>query len=119
MSADASNEAFWGGLAALSFIDLLQVLAQAAKSVQMNLVGPDGDKAEVYMRRGRMVHARCGEAMGVDAIYRIIGWGDDGTFEIKPAREFPSDNVFEANEAILMEGCRLMDEAEYSLATDD
>ncbi len=117
-SADANNEGFWGGLAALSFIDLLQVLAQAAKSVQMNLAGPDGEKAEVYLRRGRMVHAKCGKAVGVDAIYRIIGWGENGAFEIQPVKKFPSDNVFEANEAILMEGCRLMDEAEYSLATD-
>jgi hypothetical protein len=118
-SADAGSESFWGGFAALSFIDLLQVLAQATKSVQMNLAGPDGEKAEVYLRRGRMVHATCGDAAGVDAIYRIIGWGEDGAFEIRPARKFPSDNVFEANEAILMEGCRLMDEAEYSLATND
>jgi hypothetical protein len=118
--AEASNgEGFWGGLATLSFIDLLQVLAQAAKSVRMSLVGPDGESAEVYLRRGRMVYARCGESAGVDAIYHIIGWGEDGSFEVKPTEEFPSDNVFEPNEAILMEGCRLMDEAEYSVASHD
>jgi hypothetical protein len=118
-SGGSNTEGFWGGFATLSFIDLLQVLAQAAKSVRMDLVGPEGEKAKVYLRRGRMVHAQCGEAAGVDAIYRIIGWGEDGSFEVHPADEFPPDNVFEANEAILMEGCRLMDEAEYSLATID
>jgi len=118
-SSDTANESIWGGLAALSFIDLLQVLAQAAKSVQMNLSGPNGQRAEVYLRRGRMVHATCGDAAGVDAIYSIIGWGENGAFEIQPATKYPSDNVFEANEAILMEGCRLMDEAEYSLALAD
>jgi hypothetical protein len=112
----SNGEGFWGGLATLSFIDLLQVLAQAAKSVRMNLVGPGGESAEVFLRGGRMVYARCGESAGVDAIYHIIGWGDDGSFEVQPTEKFPSDNVFEANEAILMEGCRLMDEAEYSLA---
>jgi hypothetical protein len=112
----SNNSGFWGGLAALGFIDLLQVLAQASKSIRMNLSGPQGEKAEVYLRRGRMVHAKCGPAAGVDAVYRIIGWGEDGTFEVLPTEDFPSDNVFEANEAILMEGCRLMDEAEYSLA---
>jgi hypothetical protein len=118
-TSGSNNSSFWGGLAALGFIDLLQVLAQASKSVRMNLGGPGGERAEVYLRRGRMVHAKCGPAVGVDAIYRIIGWGEDGTFEVLPTEEFPSDNVFEANEAILMEGCRLMDEAEYSLAVND
>jgi hypothetical protein len=102
---------FRGSLGALSFIDLLQTLAQGAKTVHVRLSGPDREHGEVYLRRGRMVHAECGSVTGVDAIYRIIGWGETGTFRVEKAQEFPNDNIFEANEAILMEGCRLMDEA--------
>lgn len=104
---------FAGSLGALSFIDLLQALAQASKTVHIHLAGTHDERAEVYLRRGRMVHAECGSESGVDAIYRIIGWGDDGTFSVEPTKEFPIDNIFEANEVILMEGCRLMDEATY------
>ena len=105
------GDGFRGSLGALSFIDLLQTLAQGAKTVHVRLSGPDRASGEVYLRRGRMVHAECGTASGVDAVYRIIGWGEQGTFSVEKAREFPTDNIFEANEAILMEGCRLMDEA--------
>jgi len=111
-----SRVGFEGDLGALSFIDLLQVLAQANKSVQLRLTGPHGEKADVYLRRGRLVHARCGSTTGVDAVYRIIAWGEDGAFNVETTKSFPADNIFEPNEAILMEGCRLLDEAEYNLA---
>lgn len=111
------GDGFRGSLGALSFIDLLQTLAQGAKTVHVRLFGPDRQSGDVYLRRGRMVHAECGSASGVDAVYRIIGWGEEGTFSVEKAREFPPDNIFEANEAILMEGCRLMDEA--SIHTPD
>jgi hypothetical protein len=112
------SRGFRGSLSALSFIDLLQTLAQGAQTVHVRLSGPDRESGEVYLRRGRMVHAECGPKTGVDAIYRIIGWGEKGTFRVEKAQEFPNDNIFEANEAILMEGCRLMDEASVNPTTN-
>jgi hypothetical protein len=109
----SNDGGFSGSLSVLSFIDLLQALAQGAKTVHVSLSGPDGESGHVYLRRGKMVHAECGRVGGVGAIYRIIEWGEDGSFSVESTDQFPTDNIFDTNEAILMEGCRLMDEAAY------
>lgn len=107
----SSPTSFSASFGALSFIDLLQTLAQSLKTVHVRLVKSDGEIANVYLRLGKMVHATSGPTEGVDAIYRVIGWGDDGLFRVEPTKQFPPDNIFESNEAILMEGCRLLDES--------
>ncbi len=53
----------------------------------------------------------CGGLTGEDAIYEVIRWGDDGSFSVEPTDEVPTPNIAYANEAILMEGCRLLDES--------
>lgn len=106
----SSPTSFSASFGALSFIDLLQALGQSLKTVHIQLVTSNGEKADVYLRLGKMVYASCGPIIGVDAIYRIIEWGDDGLFRVEPTDQFPADNIFESNEAILMEGCRLLDE---------
>jgi hypothetical protein len=56
--------------------------------------------------------AELGARAGVEAIYRAIAW-DSGTWAIEQIdeSELPEPNVHQSNEAILMEGCRLLDES--------
>ena len=61
-------------------------------------------------RNGQMVYSKYGEVEGVDATYKIIGWGDNGSFKIEHAQKFPPDNISLPNDFIIMEGCRQMDE---------
>ncbi len=63
------------------------------------------------MREGRLVHAKCGKLAGVEVIYRVVAWGENGAFSVEPEAKFPKDNIAESNEAILMESCRLLDES--------
>jgi hypothetical protein len=113
-SVSGSPNGFSGFVASFkvfSLIDLLQALGQSRKTVRIQLARPNREEAEVYMRHGQIVHAVCGELKGVDAIYQVIGWGEDGSFSVEPTDDSPPDNISESNEAILMEGCRLLDES--------
>ena len=98
-------------MTALSFVDLVQSLAQSRKSVRVELSRNDGEAAMVHLERGRLIHGRAGTLQGVEAVYRVITWGDDGSFTVVPIDAFPAANISDAVEAVLMEGCRRFDES--------
>jgi DNA-binding response OmpR family regulator len=106
-----THTGFRGTFAALSFVDLIQSLAQSRKSVRVELSRTDGEAAMVHLELGRLVHARAGEVQGVEAVYRVITWGDHGTFMVIPIETFPAANITDPVEAVLMEGCRRYDES--------
>ncbi|MEZ4601058.1 MAG: DUF4388 domain-containing protein [Syntrophotaleaceae bacterium] len=102
---------FRAAFSAFSFTDLLQGLSQGLKSVKIDLANSRGNKATIYLNRGRLNHARCGELTGPEAVYEVITWLEDGEFVVEPAKEFPEQNIEMSLESVLMEGCRILDEA--------
>ncbi len=80
-------------------------------TVHVKLAKASGEKADVYLREGQLVHATCGESTGAEAVHHVIAWADDGFFSVEPAEEFPPDNISQTNQSLLMEGCRLFDES--------
>jgi CheY-like chemotaxis protein len=110
--ADASrSQGFHGTLQELPFVDLIQAMAGSRRTLHITLQRGNGEKANIYLRHGQMVHATCGTLAGAEAIFRIIGWREDGTFGTEPVTTWPPDNVTMSNETLLFEGCRLLDEA--------
>ena len=107
---DTEAEGFTGTFRELPFVDLMQALDMSQRSVQIHIRRDTGEQATVYMRSGRLVHARCGERTGEEAIYRIIGWREEASFRIRPVEAYPAENISLPNDFVLMEGCRLLDE---------
>jgi DNA-binding response OmpR family regulator len=101
---------FSGTFQELPLINLIQALAMSQRDVRITLDRGQEDSAEIFMRNGQMVYSKYGAIEGVDAIYKIIGWGDNGSFKIEHAQTFPPDNISLPNDFIIMEGCRQMDE---------
>lgn len=97
---------------AFSFMDLTQALAHGLKSVRIELSrqGTDED-AVLFLAKGRPIHARCDSLVGPEAVYRILTWEEDGEFSVHPESDFPEATIHESMESLLMEGCRLLDEA--------
>lgn len=102
---------FQAVFSAFSFTDLLQGLSQGLKSVKIVLTNSKGGKATIYLNRGRLEHASCGDLRGPEAVYQVITWLDDGEFIVEPAKEFPEPNIEMSLESVLMEGCRILDES--------
>ena len=109
--APARPGAFQATFTAFAFTDLMQTLSQSLKSVRIDLARPDGESAVVYLDRGQLTHAACGDLQGGWAVYRIIAWEDDGRFAVEPTADFPEPNIGLPLESVLMEGCRLLDES--------
>ncbi len=107
----AGGQGFGATFKDLSFMDLVQTLGSGLKDVRMRVDHSSGVQAEIFFRRGRIVYAECGRVKGVDAVYHVIRWQDDGSFRIEPANAFPADNVAVSNDYMLLEGARLLDES--------
>ncbi len=109
-AASGSYRGFSGTFQELPLINLIQALGMSQRDVRIVLESDEGKAAEIYLRQGQMVYAQYGNVCGVDAIYKIIAWGDRGSFSIEQARDFPPGNISLPNDFVIMEGCRLMDE---------
>lgn len=64
---------------------------------------------EIFLRQGRIVHARLGELEGEEAIYELAVW-PEGDFVFTPGREAPADSIKKSNTNLLMEAARRIDE---------
>ncbi len=106
----ARRGSFQAAFTAFAFTDLLQALAQSLKSVRIDLERGCGERAVVYLDRGQLTHAACGDLRGGPAVHRVIAWEDDGRFAVEPTADLPAPNIGLPLESVLMEGCRLLDE---------
>ena len=101
---------FRGTFRELPFVDLMQALGLSQRSCEIRLDGNNGNRARIYMRDGQMVVAECGEVVGVEAVYAVIRWREEGAFQIGPVTEYPTENISLPNDFVLIEGCRRLDE---------
>jgi len=99
-----------GSLQDMNLIELLQVLGTSGRTTKIRVVS-SRHTLEICLKRGQIVHAQMDDLQGVEAIYGGIAW-ERGTWSLEPITDIPEDeqNNQLANEAILLEGCRLLDE---------
>ncbi|UCC43365.1 MAG: DUF4388 domain-containing protein [Candidatus Zixiibacteriota bacterium] len=118
MSADARETddhliASRGSLQDMNLIELLQVLGTSGRTTRIRVVSsaPPHQSLEICLKRGQIVFAQLDDLQGVEAIYVGITW-DSGTWSMEPITDVPeqASNSQLSNEAILLEGCRLLDE---------
>ena len=111
-SGDSSLESR-GRLQDMSLIELLQVLGTGGRTtrIQVSTSEHTNDKLEIYLNRGQIVYAQYNDLQGAEAIYVGITW-DSGVWTLEPITEehISGHNNQLSNEAILLEGCRLLDE---------
>ena len=98
-----------GALEEMGFMETIQILANREKDALISLRNPENQKAEVFLHLGEIIHARCGDLEGENAIYELLGW-QKGFFQVTTPSRLPERNIFGSTEAIMLEGCRLLDE---------
>lgn len=102
-----------GDLSYVSLFNLLQFVKLEQKDVLLHVkVKEVAQEAKVFFQRGQISYAELNRLKGADAMYRLIGWWDHGTFQLIeiPADEMPEPNIEISLDGILMESARFMDE---------
>lgn len=100
---------FSGSLEDMAVVDLIQTIEVSRKSGVIHLRGPEGRRAAIYFRGGKVIDAEVGRLTGEDAVYRLLVWGE-GEFELE-FKNIRRRDVIEVNsQALLLEGMRRVDE---------
>jgi tetratricopeptide (TPR) repeat protein len=98
-----------GDLSEIGLLDIIQLLDNAQKSGSLELLS-EGKPGTIFFNSGRMVNARFQEKTAEPAIYALVGV-NGGRFEFKLARQPFPVVIHESNTNLLLEGLRLLDEA--------
>jgi CheY-like chemotaxis protein len=110
MAREAPGESVLrGSLAQMNVLDLLQSLDMGRKTCALTLTN-NGEKCKMYFTEGQINHAVYGDLKGDPAVYKVLTW-TAGTFEIDFAGSSSEQTITQSSQGILLEGLRLLDEA--------
>jgi len=103
-----------GGLTAglmseMSLIDWMQSLEQGRKTCTL-LLRSRKETCKLYFNQGQVTHAECGSLKGDEAVYKALTW-TDGEWEVDFTRTSGERTTTMSTQGLLMEGLRLLDEA--------
>ncbi len=108
-----ANKGVNGSLSEMNSMDFIQSLSEGRKGVEITLES-GGEKGNIYMQNGEIIHACKGNIDGEEALYRLLIW-QDGEFQIVPCSDFPPRTIHSSTMSLLMEAARLSDEADGSM----
>ncbi len=110
MAKDAPGETVLrGSLAQMNVIDLLQSLELGRKTCSLAITNAN-ERCELYFTEGQINHAVYGELKGDEAVYKVLTW-TGGNFQIDFEGQSGEQTVTRSTQGLLMEGLRLLDEA--------
>jgi hypothetical protein len=105
-----------GSLSQMNVIDLVQSLEMGRKSCLLTMTNGN-DKCEVYFNQGQVRHATYGPVMGDEAVFKVLRW-IDGNFQIDFNGKSSQETTTLNTQGLLMEGLRLLDEAQRDAAAE-
>jgi DNA-binding response OmpR family regulator len=106
-----------GTLQQMNVIDLLQSLELSRKTCRLTLTTND-DRCELFFSEGQINHATYGDLSGDDAVYKVLTW-QDGNFQIDFTLSSTEQTITRSTQQLLMEGLRLLDEANRDASEDN
>ena len=110
MAREAPGEStLRGSLAQMNIMDLFQSLEMGHKSCSLTLTN-NGQKCQMFFSDGQINHAIFDNLKGDDAVYKVMSW-TDGTFSIDFTGSSKEQTTTRSTQGLLMEGLRLLDEA--------
>jgi len=105
-----------GSLAQMNVIDLVQSLEMGRKSCLLTLAN-GSEKCEIYFHQGQAKHAVYGSITGDQAVFKVLRW-TEGNFQIDFEGKTSQETTTLNTQGLLMEGLRLLDEANRDSAAE-
>lgn len=89
--------------------DLIQLCALSRVTGRLGIQGARS-RGDIYMEEGAVVHAVCGQLVGAEALYQILGWVG-GRFSMEKDVPAPQRSIDASWQELMLEGYRRLDEA--------
>jgi tetratricopeptide (TPR) repeat protein len=102
-----------GDLSEIGLLDVIQILDNCQKTGQLQ-VSSEGQAGTIFFNAGRIVNAIYQEKAGEQAMYALVAL-KGGTFEYRPSATAFDVVIHNSNTNLLLEGLRLLDEANRDL----
>ncbi|PIE03345.1 MAG: hypothetical protein CSA81_02590 [Acidobacteria bacterium] len=99
---------FQGSLEDIKLPDVIQLLSSSSKTGAFTITRRK-QKGSIFLVKGQINHAICGNLKGEDAIFNMAVW-QDGTFKFVENKTATEKTVSKNNAHILMEVARKLDE---------
>ena len=112
--AKRSRRGITGRLENLSLADIMQTLTIGTKTACVS-VNREGGSGKIWVEVGAPKHAKCGKLEGEEAFYEMVRWLE-GEFVIEHGVRSKKSSIDHDAMFLLMEGLRLMDEADEQAA---
>ncbi|MDH3890271.1 MAG: DUF4388 domain-containing protein [candidate division Zixibacteria bacterium] len=112
MSDNQSSSGSHGRLSDMNVIDLLHALGPSRRTVKITITGSTEDKRLIiFLDQGVISYAELNGQVGAPAVHVGVCWSE-GSWVVEPVTpdKLPVPNNHTSNDAILLEGRRLMDE---------
>ncbi len=110
----SSDGVLRGSLSQMNVIDLVQSLEMGRKSCQLIMTN-GADKCELFFDNGQVKHASYGSITGDEAVFKVLRW-TDGNFQVNFEGKTTQETTTLNTQGLLMEGLRLLDEAQRDAA---
>ncbi len=98
-----------GKLTEISLIDWMQSLEQGRKTCTL-ILRAGSDECTMYFSDGQVTHAVCGPLKGEPAVFKVLTWME-GDWEVDFQKNSAEHTITMSTQGLMMEGLRLMDEA--------
>lgn len=108
-----------GSLSDMNLIDLVQSMNSSRKTCLINITAM-GQHIMIYINKGLVIYAECGDYCGEEAIQQGVGW-EKGIWSVDHINvdDLPEPNISRPIDSILLEACRLIDESNKSNPEED
>ena len=114
--AESADGILRGSLVQMNVIDLVQSLEMGRKSCLLAMTNND-DRCEIYFNQGQAKHAVYGPTTGDEAVFKVLRW-TEGNFQIDFNGKSDLETTTLNTQGLLMEGLRLLDEAQRDAAAE-
>jgi CheY-like chemotaxis protein len=114
--AESADGILRGSLVQMNVIDLVQSLEMGRKSCLLAMTNGD-DRCEIYFNQGQARHAVYGPTTGDEAVFRVLRW-TEGNFQIDFNGKSEQETTTLNTQGLLMEGLRLLDEAQRDASAE-
>jgi CheY-like chemotaxis protein len=114
--AESADGILRGSLVQMNVIDLVQSLEMGRKSCLLAMTNGDG-RCEIYFNQGQAKHAVYGPTTGDEAVFKVLRW-TEGNFQIDFNGKSEQETTTLNTQGLLMEGLRLLDEAQRDAAAE-
>ncbi len=111
---ESGGGSFSGKVDRIDLLEYVQLLLLNGRRIVLDVTSSEGMKGLIFVDRGEILHAICGDLLGEDALYKCLTFRS-GTFSTLPWQEPEEVTINRSAMFLLVEAARKKDDMKFKL----